>query len=96
MSGKQKINILWFTSDLRIRDNESLLKIQQDGLPFLAVYIFDSDFFKRQHFGFRKIGKFRAKFLLETVLNLEKNLNQIGIPFLKKFGETVDIFQEIA
>jgi len=96
MSEKQKINILWFTNNLRIRDNESLLKIQQESLPFLALYVFDSDFFHHKHFGFRKIGKFRARFLLETVLDLEKNLDQHGISFLKKFGNTAEIFGEIS
>ncbi len=96
MPEKQKINILWFTNNLRIRDNESIVKIQQENLPFLAVYVFDSDFYNEKQFGFRKIGKFRTQFLLETVLDLEKNLEQIGIPFVKKFGKTAEIFQEIA
>ncbi|CAD7813466.1 Cryptochrome DASH [Chryseobacterium aquaeductus] len=96
MSEKQKINILWFTKDLRIRDNESLYKILQEDLPFLAVYIFDEDFYNEKQFGFRKIGKFRAKFLLETVLDLEINLGQKKIPFLKKFGKTQDLFKQIS
>lgn len=96
MPEKQKINILWFTRDLRIRDNESLYKVLQEDLPFLAVYIFDEDFFNSKQYGFRKIGQFRAKFLLESVLDLEKNLNHKKIPFLKKFGKTQDIFKQIS
>lgn len=96
MPEKQKINILWFTRDLRIRDNESLYKVMQEDLPFLAVYIFDEDFFNSKQYGFRKIGKFRAKFLLESVLDLEKILAQKKIPFLKKFGKTQDIFKQIS
>ena len=96
MSEKQKINILWFTSNLRIRDNELLLRIQQDDLPFIAVYIFDHSFFHQKQSGFRKIGQFRAKFLLETVLDLEKNLAQIKIPFLKKLGKTAEIFRKLS
>lgn len=96
MPEKQKINILWFTKDLRIRDNESLYKIMQEDFPFLAVYIFDEDFFIEKQWGFRKIGQFRAKFLLETVLDLEKNLDHKKIPFLKKFGKTQAIFKQIS
>ena len=96
MSEKQKINILWFTKDLRIRDNESLHRIMQEDLPFLAVYIFDEDFFKSKQFGFRKIGKFRAKFLLESVLDLGKSLHQKKIPFLKKLGKTQTVFKQIS
>lgn len=96
MSEKQKINILWLRNDLRIRDNESLFKILKEELPFIAVFIFDSDFFSERQYGFRKIGKFRAKFLLETVLDLEENLKQKNILFLKKFGKTEDIFKLIS
>lgn len=96
MPKKQKINILWFDNDLRIRDNESLFKIMQEDLPFLAVYIFDKTFFSSTQYDFKKIGKFRTQFLLETVLDLENNLKQKNIPFLKKFGQTKDIFKQIS
>ena len=52
MPEKQKINILWFTNNLRIRYKESLMKIQQDDSPFLAIYGFDHDFFQKQGYGF--------------------------------------------
>lgn len=96
MSEKQKINIIWFTKNLRIRDNESLIKIQKESLPFFALYVFDVGFYDQKQFGFRKTGKFRAKFLLETILDLEKNLNHIEVSFLKKFGKTSEIFQELS
>ena len=96
MPEKQKINILWFGNNLRIRDNESLCKIMQEDLPFLAVYIFDETLFNSTQFGFKKIGKFRTKFLLETVSDLENNLKQKKIPFLKKFGQVQDIFKRIS
>lgn len=96
MSEKQKINILWFGNNLRIRDNESLFKIMQEDLPFLAVYIFDETFFRTTQFGFKKIGKFRAQFLLQTVLELEENLKQKNISFIKKFGRTEEIFKTIS
>lgn len=96
MSEKQKINILWFGNNLRIRDNESLFKIMLEDLPFLAVYIFDETFFRTTQFGFKKIGKFRAQFLLQTVLELEENLKQKNISFIKKFGRTEDIFKTIS
>lgn len=96
MSEKQKINILWFTKDLRTRDSESLQKVMQENLPFLAVYIFDDDFLAQKQVGFRKMGKFRAKFLLETVENLKQNLSKQNIPFLIKSGKTEAVFGEIS
>ncbi|WP_288376213.1 DASH family cryptochrome [Chryseobacterium culicis] len=96
MPKKQKINILWFTKDLRTRDSESLYKVMQEDLPFLALYVFDSDFFAQKQFGCRKIMQFRAKFLLETVENVKQNLARQRIPFLVKYGKTADIFKDIS
>lgn len=96
MSEKQKINILWYTKDLRTRDSESLYNSMQEDIPFLAVYVFDRDFFSQQQFGCHKIGKFRAQFLLESVKDLEKNLAEQNIPFLIRYGKTENIFQEIS
>jgi len=96
MPKKQKINILWFTKDLRTRDSESLYNIMREDLPFLAVYVFDAEFFGQKQFGFQKIGKFRTQFLLESVEGLKKNLAKQNIPFLIRYGKTEDIFQEIS
>ena len=96
MPEKQKINIFWFTKDLRTRDSESLYKAMQDDLPFLAVYVFDAEFFAQKQWGFRKIGKYRAKFLLESVENLKQNLAKQKIPFLVKYSKTEDVFKEIS
>ncbi|WP_126651509.1 DASH family cryptochrome [Chryseobacterium aureum] len=96
MPKKQKINILWFTKDLRTRDSESLYNAMQEDLPFLAIYIFDSDFFAQKQFGGRKIAKFRARFLLKTVENLRQNLARQNIPFSVKYGKTEAIFKDIS
>ncbi|SHF44127.1 DASH family cryptochrome [Chryseobacterium takakiae] len=96
MPKKQKINILWFTKDLRTRDSESLYKAMREDLPFLAVYVFDADFFQQPQFGFKKIGKYRLKFLLESVEDLKQNLTEKNIPFLIKYGKTEAIFKEIS
>ena len=72
MPEKQKINILWFTNNLRIRYKESLMKIQQDDSPFLAIYGFDHDFFQKQGFGFQKIGKFRKKIFIVNSFRFRK------------------------
>lgn len=96
MPEKQKINLLWFTKDLRTRDSESLYSIMQEGLPFLAVYVFDDRDFGNRQFGSRKTGKYRARFLLETVEDLKKSLDYRNIPFLVKQGNTGSIFKELS
>lgn len=95
MSEKQKINILLFTKNLRLRDNESFHQIVQEDLPFLAVYIFDSEVFHQSKFGSKKCGRYRTKFLIETVQDLQRNLAQKSIPFLVKHAKTVEVFEEL-
>lgn len=95
MQEKQKINIVWFKNDLRTKDQISLFKASQEDLPFIALYIFDEDFYQKKQFGFRKIGKFRAKFLLESVQDLQHNLAELNITFLIKFGKTKEIFEKL-
>lgn len=96
MPKKQKINILWFTKNLRTRDSESLYTIMQEDLPFLAVYVFDTDFFQQKQFGFQKIGQFRTKFLLKSVEDLRRNLIRQKIPFLVKYGKTEKVIKDIS
>ncbi len=96
MPEKQKINLLWFTKDLRIRDSQSLYHIVQEGLPFLAVYVFDDRDFGSIQFGSGKTGKYRARFLLETVEDLKESLDNRNIPFLIKQGSTGTVFKELS
>jgi len=96
MPEKQKINILWFTKDLRTRDSESLYHIMQEGLPFLAVYVLDDRDFGRMQLGSRKTGRYRTRFLLETVEDLKGSLSRNNIPFLIKKGNTGTVFKELS
>lgn len=96
MPKKQKINILWFTKNLRTRDSEALYKVMQEDLPCLALYIFDTDVFGQKQFGCNKIGKFRAKFLLESVEGLKENLTEKKIPFSMRQSKTENVFKEIS
>lgn len=95
MSQKQKINIVLFTNNLRVRDNESLYKAMQDDLPFLAVYIFDPQFFRQTALGARKIGPHRAKFLVESVQDLQQSLTDKHIPFVVKVDDPARVFGEL-
>jgi len=96
MPKKQKINILWFTKNLRTRDSETLSNIMREDLPFLALYVFDTDFFNQMQYGCRKIGKYRARFLLESVEDLKENLAGQNISLLVKQCKTQDVFKNIA
>ena len=73
-----KTSIVWFKTDLRLHDNETLVRAIEESDEIIPVYCFDEAHFKTTEFGFHKTGNFRAKFLLESLADLDKNLRNLG------------------
>ena len=73
--------LVWFRNDLRVHDNISLSKALMHS-NVLAVYFFDPRQYQKDQFGFKKTEKFRARFLIETITELRKNLENLGISLL--------------
>lgn len=73
-----KTAVVWFKTDLRLHDNETLVKAiaQSDGI--IPVYCFDESQFQETPFGFQKTGNFRAQFLWEAVADLDAGLRKLG------------------
>lgn len=83
MQQQQKQNgLVWFRNNLRVNDNISLKKATENHKKVIAVYFFDPKYFKVDKFGFQKTAKFRAKFLIETITDLKKNLADLNITLL--------------
>ena len=93
MQKKQK-GLVWFRNDLRVQDNESLKSAIDTNENVIAIYFFDPRQFEETHFGFKKTEKFRAKFLLESVVALRKNLEKINIFLLVYHQKPEDILPE--
>ena len=94
MQKKQK-GIVWFRNDLRVHDNESLTNAMQENDSVIAVYCFDPRHFEKTHFGFKKTEKFRAKFLLESVTALKRNLKKLNISLFVYHQKPEDIILKI-
>lgn len=89
--------ILWFRQDLRLHDNEALYDAVQSTKDILPIFVFDTRVFNgATSFGFPKISKFRAQFIIESVSNLRENLSKHGLPLLIRIGKTEDIIFELA
>ena len=73
-----KRSIVWFKTDLRLHDNETLVKAIAKSDEIIPVYCFDEAQFEVTEYGFKKTGSFRAQFLLESVADLDKNLRELG------------------
>jgi deoxyribodipyrimidine photo-lyase len=82
---QEKTGLVWFRNNLRITDNISLAKATVENKKVIALYFFDPKSFEKDTFGFVKTGKYRAKFLLETIQDLKNNLAKLNITLFTFF-----------
>ena len=94
---QNNIAIVWFRNDLRLHDNEALTEAVHKADFILPVYVFDTRIFEgKTSFGFDKISKFRTKFIIESVIDLKKNLQSKGSDLIIRFGKPEDVIYELA
>jgi len=67
-----------FTNDLRLEDNIVLSSAASKAEMLMPIYFYNSNLFKWTELWIRKIDKFRAKFICESIENLRNNLESHG------------------
>jgi deoxyribodipyrimidine photo-lyase len=82
-----KTAVVWFKTDLRLHDNETLIKAIAQSNEIIPVYCFDASQFETTSFGFKKTGNFRAQLLLESLIDLDANLRTLGSGLLVVKGK---------
>jgi deoxyribodipyrimidine photo-lyase len=82
--------IVWFRKELRIHDNEALVKALQHHDKVIPFYCFEETEFGTTSFGFEKTGAFRAQFLIESIQNLKGNLEKVGSDLVVRKGNTAE------
>jgi deoxyribodipyrimidine photo-lyase len=87
--------LIWFRNNLRIIDNASLEKAVENCNKIIAVYCFDPKLFRIDEFGFQKTAMFRAKFLIETIIDLKQNLANLNVTLLTYFESPENKIHEI-
>jgi deoxyribodipyrimidine photo-lyase len=87
--------VFWFRNDLRLHDNEALLRAYKRG-NVTPVYIIDERWLKDFSQGFPKVGAFRMQFILESVQNLRQQLLQINSNLLVRVGRPEEILPQLA
>jgi deoxyribodipyrimidine photo-lyase len=88
--------LVWFRNDLRIHDNEILLEAVRKADKVLPVYCFDPYYFQLNPSGNPKTGSFRARFLLEAVADLRKNLQTYGAELIIRIGDPAEVLPQLA
>ena len=92
----EKTIMVWFRNDLRIHDNEILLEAVRKADKILPAYCFDPFYFRKNPSGNPKTGSLRARFLLESVADLRKNLRNIGGELIIRIGNPAEILPQLA
>ena len=82
MQEKQKTALVWFRNDLRVSDNSSLTKAASGSERLIGLYCFDPRHFETTAYGFKKTEKFRARFLIESVIELRESLKALNISLI--------------
>src|SRR4051812_34838324 len=82
-----KTSIVWFKTDLRLHDNEMLVKAIAGSDAVLPVYCLDQDQFITNTYGFKKTGNFRTQFLMEALRDLDQQLRALGSGLLVVKGD---------
>lgn len=89
--------IVWFRQDLRLHDNEALQDAIRNAYEVIPVFVFDERVFKsKTSFGFPKTGKYRAKFIIESVQDLRQSLRKLNSELIVRVGKPEEILFEIA
>ncbi|MGY3052815.1 deoxyribodipyrimidine photo-lyase [Pedobacter sp. UYEF25] len=73
-----KRGLVWFKNDLRLHDNEALTKAQEECEELLFCFCLEQRIFEHLDLGFRKTDVLRFKFLEQSVLNLQRNLEDLN------------------
>lgn len=88
--------IVWFKTDLRLQDNETLQKASEWADEIIPVFCYNEQWDEQTQFGTKKMGEHRKQFLFQSLMELEEQLasQNSGLVFCK--GNPVDEILRIA
>ncbi len=93
-------SVVWFRNDLRVHDQEPLTRAcrsaTENGGGVVFVFVVDPVWFGKTRFGFGRTSPFRAKFLRESLVDLDRSLRRLGGKLLIAYGPTESCLSSIA
>lgn len=88
-------SIVWFRKDLRLHDNPVLINAIRNSEQILPIYIFDPMWFDKGMFSIDRIGKYRTRFLWESVRSLRSNFRSLDSEIVVRSGNPKNILSDI-
>ena len=82
MSSSLGVSLVWYRNDLRIRDHQGLSKAIDSNRQVVAYFNFNPNLFKELNIGFKKTGSYRSKFMIESVNDLQLELDNLNISLI--------------
>ena len=79
MQKTKKTGLVWFKNNLRVRDNKALWEATQRHEKVIGVYHLPHQWLDSTPWGFKKMERFRAHFLLQTLSQLKQELAALNI-----------------
>ena len=87
----QPVAVFWFRRDLRLFDNVGLAAALKRELPVLPLFIFDSDILEK----LEDRDDRRVQFIHQTIVGLNKQLEDIGSALLVRYGKPAEVFKKL-
>lgn len=87
--------IVLFRSDLRVHDHPALAHAVEDAAKIIPLYCFDPRHFGRTDGGFQKTGKYRVRFLQESVQDLRNSLRKKGSELVVRHGQPEQVIPDL-
>ena len=82
MSKLLGVSLIWYRNDLRVKDHQGLSNAIDSKRQVVAYYNFNPRLFNELNMGFKKIDRYRSKFLIESVSDLQLELDKLNISLI--------------
>ena len=93
MQEKQNTALVWFRNDLRVVDNQSLYDATTKHDKVIGLVLIPAEWLAESSLGFKKMEAFRARFLLESIADLQRDLESHHIPLIVKIDDGTSLTQ---
>ncbi|TSA38125.1 MAG: DASH family cryptochrome [Methylococcaceae bacterium] len=92
----RNVGLYWFGNDLRLHDNDNLLKAASEVDALLCIYCLDLQWLMPNRYGLVTMSANRLRFLKESLLDLDKQLQQLGQHLLVCYETPVKAISDLA